>query len=245
MAGARILLADDDAVNRLLAGTQLELLGYQVVEAKNGEEVLAALAREPFDLVLMDCQMPGLDGYATTRRLRQNEHGTGRHIPVVAVTAHALPGERERCLAAGMDDYLPKPYRLEELGAVVARQLAAPPPESASALPDSGPVERLRQLGRKTGEDVLGQVIASYRQDGPERIAAIRRALAVGDLDALVQAAHALGGAAAVLGAPVLASICAELQDRAREGNSEGCRERLGALDTAHRDLLAALNALG
>jgi two-component system sensor histidine kinase/response regulator len=242
MAGARILLADDDAVNRLLAATQLELLGYQVAEARSGEEVLAALARESFDLVLMDCQMPGLDGYATTRRLRQGEQGTGRRTPVVAVTAHALPGERERCLASGMDDYLPKPYRLEELGAVVARHLTGPPPESE---PDPGPIERLRRLGERTGEDVLGQVIASYRQDGPERVEAIRRALAEGDLDTLCQAAHALGGAAAVLGALPLAGICAELEDRAGQRDVDGCRERLGALDAAHRDLLGALTSLG
>ena len=127
-SAVRILLAEDNPVNQRLATTLLERMGHSVVRASNGIEALAALEREPIDLVLMDVQMPGMDGYETTARIREQERSTGRHLPIVALTAHAMVGDRERCLEAGMDDYATKPIRPEELAAVLERRL--------------GPVER-------------------------------------------------------------------------------------------------------
>jgi signal transduction histidine kinase/CheY-like chemotaxis protein len=124
-ASCRFLLAEDNPVNRLVACRQLEALGYRVDAVENGVEVLAALDRERYDLVLMDCQMPELDGYETTRRIRQRE-SVGEQIPVIAVTAHAMKGDRERCLAVGMNDYISKPFRKEELVAVLDRWLGDP-----------------------------------------------------------------------------------------------------------------------
>ena len=119
----RLLVVDDNPVNLMVAQQQLEHLGYATDAVEDGLAALEALERTSYDLVLMDCQMPGLDGYETTRRLRRAE-GEMRHTAVVAVTAHAMKGERERCLESGMDDYIAKPYRTEDLAAVIERWLA-------------------------------------------------------------------------------------------------------------------------
>jgi signal transduction histidine kinase len=119
----RILIADDNPINRLVLEEQLRSHGFQLATATNGVETLEKLETESFDLLLLDCQMPELDGYETTRRLRQKELG-GRHLPIVALTAHALAGDRERCLAAGMDDYLAKPFTEKELLEVIDRWIS-------------------------------------------------------------------------------------------------------------------------
>ncbi len=117
-----LLLVEDNAVSRMIAQRQVEAMGYRVDLAENGLEALEAVERKDYDAVLMDCQMPELDGYEATRRLRQREVGS-QHTPVIAVTAHAMEGDREKCLAAGMDDYLAKPFREKELAAILARWL--------------------------------------------------------------------------------------------------------------------------
>jgi len=129
----RILLAEDNAVNRRLASRVLEKAGHTVLVAENGHEALALLEREEVDLVLMDVQMPGLDGFAATRALRRRELGTARHLPVLALTAHAMSGDEERCLAAGMDGYLGKPFKTEELLARI-QTLCAEAPDTQSLL---------------------------------------------------------------------------------------------------------------
>jgi CheY-like chemotaxis protein len=129
-AGRRILLAEDNPVNQKLAARLLEKRGHTVVIAADGREALAALDKEPFDLVFMDVQMPGLDGFEVTKALREKEKTTGKHLRIVAMTAHALKGDRERCLAAGMDGYIAKPIHAKELIQAVE---AAPNPELRSA----------------------------------------------------------------------------------------------------------------
>ena len=114
----RILLAEDNAISQVVVSEQLASLGLSVVVASTGREVLELLERQSFDLVLMDCQMPELDGYEATRRIRQQEIGA-QHLPIVALTAHAMAGDREKCLAAGMDDYMAKPFSEEDLGAIL------------------------------------------------------------------------------------------------------------------------------
>jgi CheY-like chemotaxis protein len=126
----RVLVVDDNPVNRMVAVRQLEALGYRAESVESGGAALDALGAERYDAVLMDCQMPGLDGYETTRRLRRLENGD-RRTPVIAVTAHAMKGERERCLDAGMDDYVAKPFRLRELAGLLERWIESPPTPAA------------------------------------------------------------------------------------------------------------------
>jgi two-component system, sensor histidine kinase and response regulator len=121
--GARVLLAEDNAVNRKVALRMLERLGIRADTAADGRQALAAIEQGAYDLVLMDCLMPEMSGYQATEALRRREEGTGRHLPVVAMTANAMEGDRERCLAAGMDDYIPKPVRVGELHTMLERWL--------------------------------------------------------------------------------------------------------------------------
>ncbi len=135
----RVLLAEDNAVNQKVVVRLLEKQGHSVVLASNGREALAAFVREPFDLILMDVQMPEMNGYDTTKAIRGKESGTGEHIPIVALTAHALKGDREICLDAGMDDYLGKPVHLKELTAVLERWGEEPEPGAGQALETGAP----------------------------------------------------------------------------------------------------------
>jgi CheY-like chemotaxis protein len=130
---ARILLVEDQAINQVVARRFLERAGVTMGVAGNGIEALAILAREAFDLVLMDCQMPEMDGFEATVRIRALEAGTGRHLPIIAMTAHAMVEDRDRCLAAGMDDYLTKPIRREILLQGVARWLPMQPEAAANS----------------------------------------------------------------------------------------------------------------
>ncbi|HEY7493651.1 MAG TPA: response regulator, partial [Candidatus Tectomicrobia bacterium] len=123
----RILLAEDNVVNQMVAVRMLENQGHTVVTVSNGHAVLEALAQPGFDLVLMDVQMPDLDGLEATAIIREQEQHDGTHIPIIAMTAHAMQGDRERCLAAGMDDYISKPMRATDLYATIERLLQDPP----------------------------------------------------------------------------------------------------------------------
>jgi CheY-like chemotaxis protein len=122
-ARLRILLAEDNLVNQRLAVRMLEKMGHQVVVAQTGQEALHSLRSEKFDLVLMDVQMPEMDGFAAAREIRRREQGGQEHVPVIAMTAHAMKGDRESCLEAGMDDYLAKPINREELQQVIERAM--------------------------------------------------------------------------------------------------------------------------
>jgi CheY-like chemotaxis protein len=135
------LLAEDNAVNQRLASRLLEKQGHTVVVAANGREAVAALVRENFDLVMMDVQMPEMDGFEATAVMRARETETGAHTPIIAMTAHAMTGDRERCLASGMDGYVSKPINVRELFAVVQTVLRS----CEAAATDGGPAHRLRQ----------------------------------------------------------------------------------------------------
>ena len=121
MSALKVLVAEDNDANRKLIIALLEKWGHVVASVSNGNEALAALEREPYDVVLMDIQMPELDGMETTRRIRERERAGGGHLPIIAMTAHAMKGDREKCLAAGMDEYVPKPVTLDRLHVLLER----------------------------------------------------------------------------------------------------------------------------
>lgn len=237
----RVLVVDDDPVSRLVATAQIQDLGYAADSAEGGEAALALLARQPYDAVLLDCEMPDLDGYETCRRLRQEG---GRRIPVIALTAHTVAAERERCLAAGMDDHLGKPVRSGDLAAVLERWLATGaglPPPAVSSGPGAEPIEErlegLARLGEATGEDLLAQVVESFLQQGKRDLAALREALARGDGAACAATAHSLAGSSGILGAAGLAAGCAELEVLARQGDLAACGARLEPVEQTWRQV--------
>jgi signal transduction histidine kinase/DNA-binding response OmpR family regulator len=228
----RILVAEDNVVNQRLALLALERMGYRAEVAANGVEVLAALGRQPYDLVLMDIQMPEMDGLEATRRIRQRWGPRGRGPAIVAMTANALREDREACLVAGMDDYLSKPIRIAELqlalersGPSVRRHAEANPPFDAAVWSD------LRSLRRKDGRSMLQRLLELYLGDTPKQLARMSSALEAGDAKALGDAAHSLKGSASGLGATHVASLALELEERARRGSLEECGDLLARLE--------------
>lgn len=250
-APVRILVVEDNEINRQVLLAELRTLGHSAEVAGNGMEALARLDEKTFDLVLMDCQMPGMDGYEATRRLREREAG-GSHTIVIAVTAHAMREDRERCLAAGMDDYLAKPYRLEQLATILGRYL-----ESAPAVPldapgggtDSGAlnpetIAQLRAMENRSGQPILAPLAKSFPDNAARQVSAMRQALATADPGALEQAAHTLKGSAAILGAGRLARECAAIEDLAGRGELGACEEIVAQAEKELAAVMAALGAL-
>jgi CheY-like chemotaxis protein/HPt (histidine-containing phosphotransfer) domain-containing protein len=230
---------DDNPINLLVALAQLAALGYAAEAADSGEMALAALAEAPYDAVLLDCEMPQLDGYETCRRLRLREAG-GRHTRVIALTAHIAAGERERCLAAGMDDHLGKPLRGDELAAVLSRWLEDEATVELDILEER--LAALERLGQKTGKPVLEQVISGFLHQGERDLEILRRGLAHGDGDAFAAAAHSLAGSAGILGATRLAAGCAELEVLARRGDMAACEARLESVEQAYQSIAQRLS---
>lgn len=223
-ARPRILVAEDNIVNQKVAVCQLEKLGYRADVVANGQEAVEAVARVRYALVLMDCQMPEMDGWAATTRIRNRDREqAGRRLPIIAMTANAMPGDREACLNAGMDDYLPKPVNRADLKAMLAKWIPSPaiseeqkePVSSASREPrhecvDPAVLADLRQLDLSCG--VLSTLITHFLEDGPQRLAALRAALQQGDGGTLARVAHDLNGSSGNLGIWKMRQLCVELQ---------------------------------
>jgi len=248
-------VVDDHPVTRLVMTAQLAALGHAADTADSGETALAALAGQPYDAVLLDCEMPGLDGYETCRRLRRLEEaeagkGDGRRtprVPVIALTAHAGAADLERCLAAGMDGHLGKPWRSEELAALLQRWLEgeADPAADLMAMDSSALEERLealRRLGQKTGQEELEPVIECFLHQGAQDLETIRGALTRGDRAAVAAAAHSLAGSSGILGAAGLATGCAELEELARREDLLSCEPRLASVEQAYQEIARRLS---
>ncbi|MBW8876604.1 MAG: response regulator [Acidobacteria bacterium] len=209
----RILLAEDHPVNRQVMLGLLEHLGYRADLAANGLEVLAALDRQPYDVILMDVQMPEMDGLEATRRIRRQPPG-GCRPRILAMTAHAMSGDRERCLEVGMDGYLSKPVQIADLAAA----LAAAEPRDAPLPPD--PLDRptldlLCELSAN-GEDVLGTLVRTFAASAAGDLAEIRRLAAEDQWCEVERAAHRLKGGSGCLGAVRVAALCAAVEERVR-----------------------------
>jgi CheY-like chemotaxis protein len=225
----------------------LETRGYRVEAVANGREAVDALAQIPYDLVLMDCQMPEMDGYAAAAeiRRREREQGVGaRRTPIVAMTANALKGDAEKCLAAGMDDYLPKPVTAQRLAAVLARWRPRTGPGAPDEAVDACALAALRDLQGAGRPDLLAELIAVYLRDTPPRLAALHEAVARADVEALRRAAHGLKGSSSQIGAVQMARLCAELEGHVRTADLTGAAETLRRLDEAFGRVRADLQAL-
>jgi signal transduction histidine kinase/CheY-like chemotaxis protein len=215
-----VLLAEDNVVNQRLAASVLERRGHRVTIAENGREALEALERTRFDAVLMDVQMPEIGGLEATAAIRLREHSTATHIPIVAMTAHAMKGDRERCLAAGMDEYLTKPLDSRKLCSIVesladgrAADVAAAEPAAAIGLSD-------RVLARVGGDrQLLAEISRLFVDDAPGHLKRIRDALDAGDADSLRRASHALKGAAANFEAVSVVEAARALEEMGRKGD--------------------------
>ena len=227
---ASILLVEDNPVNRRVAFGLLTRRGHQVAVAVDGREAMARLEHEHFDLVLMDLQMPVMGGLEATAAIRLKERGTGEHVRIVAMTAHALNSDRERCLAAGMDGYLAKPIDPRMLFAVVEQEsdgAAVQAPAVARPVAFDEDALRIRLSG---DQQLMADVIRVFLEDLPGRLAAIREAVTSGNAVALREAAHALKGAAGNLSAGGLFDAACVLE-------RVGAESRMGAAEAASRQL--------
>ena len=235
--GMRVLLAEDNAVNRLVATRMIEKRGHDVLVAVNGREAVEMAADEAFDLVFMDVQMPEMDGLEATRAIREKEKTTGRHLPIVAMTAHAMKGDRERCLDAGMDDYLTKPIRTSELMEILKRYMArSEPPETAW--------DAKLALERLSGNrDLLAELIILFEVEGPKILAEAQAALASHDGKSLERTAHSIKGAAGYFFAGEVVATARELELRARKNDLAGAAVLLGQLSEQMRRVLAEFEA--
>lgn len=220
----RVLLAEDNLVNQEVAKVMLQRMGLEALVASNGQEALSLIERYSFDVVLMDCQMPVMDGFEACRRIREREQDMNRpHLPIVALTANAISGDREYCLSQGMDEYLSKPFSQIQLRQVLRRWL----PEQVAERADESksPVEIDQQVIRQLRElrpGLLPKIIHLFRGASPPLIENLRQALAHKNTDLLYKTAHNLKNSAANLGLLELAAACRECEASARKGEMEG-----------------------
>jgi len=266
---AHVLVAEDNPVNQEIIVAMLESFGCRARVVGNGREALQAVtgnlpgeARDPYDLVVMDCQMPEMDGYAATAEIRKWEwsDGKSRPVPVIALTANAMEGDRERCLAAGMNDYLAKPLNQAQLAEILRRWLPLQSAMKASADAPAGagsvvatrqPAEgdaldvrvlrRIRSLQRPGGPDLLARAVTLYLDKAPGLLATIRSALGHGDANQLCESAHSLRSASANLGAYRVAAACKSLERMGRAAELRRAGAALGALELEFESACEAL----
>ena len=241
----RILLVEDNAVNQLVALRLLEKQGHAVTIAANGKRALEALKKDPYDLVLMDIQMPEMNGWEATKAIRENEKTTGEHIPIAAMTAHAMKGDEERCITAGMDDYLTKPIRIPELLAVVDRIVNRKAVAKGMEGVVNSRFDLTAALDRLEGDrELFDEMAHLFIAECPRAIEEIRQAITATDAKALEHHAHSLKGSSANLGATTVSCAAAALEDCARSGNLERAGDLFKSLERELDHLLSELEAL-
>ncbi|MFP4157805.1 MAG: PAS domain-containing protein [Opitutales bacterium] len=253
----RILLAEDDRINQLVVKEPLELRGLQVDIAEDGEAALQAFEKAAYDLVLMDLHMPQLDGYETTRRIRKKERASGGHTPtpIIALTADAMPSDREACLAAGMNDYLSKPVNPEHLIATLCKWLpeaaakngaapAAASPQSEAAPPEDRRLDRDKIAAGFGGNQQLAKrIIAEFAQNSPAKVAELEAAFHARDSKTLYEAAHSLKGSCAYLQISGLTERIVSLSQAAQESDWEHIHELLTRFTEVYRCVMQQMGA--
>ncbi|MDD3580585.1 MAG: response regulator [Desulfobacca sp.] len=240
----RILLAEDNAVNQKVALRLLARLGYRADVVANGLEALEAVQRQLYDVVLMDVQMPEMDGLEASRRIKLSKQ-RAEAPRIIALTADAMQGDREKCLAAGMDDYITKPINVEALVAALAR--ARPQAGFKEIEPEAAPVIDLKQFEEfrsAMGADFIEELLAVFTEDAPELLRHLQQALADNDAESFRRAAHSLKSNAATFGAVALAELARELEMLGKEGSQAIAGEKVARAEAEYQRLLQALREL-
>jgi len=252
----RILLAEDNVVNQKVAVALLSQFHHEVTVTPDGQAAVDAYRRQPFDLILMDVQMPVLDGFAATRAIRQIERATGTHTPIVAMTARAMKGDRERCLDAGMDDYLSKPIQGARVTEVIRRVLGPSPvpPDAPKRAEEDDPVAsapagaldpavltRLRMLAQATAPALFAEVLTLFQTDAAAYVVALQDAAAADDRVRLARTAHALKGASLTVGATTMADACRQLETVEGTGSLVAVPSLLAQLESEFKRVTAEI----
>src|SRR5580700_5473428 len=259
----RVLLAEDNPVNQEVALRLLERRGHSVIVAENGKQALTAIERHKFDLVLMDVQMPEMGGLEATQLIREKEKSTGEHLPILAMTAHAMQGDRERCIAAGMDGYLAKPIDPKSFLQTVegiSQQVTQSETGGQQSEAREGSTDQA-SVGRGAGgraldvtallewfsgnRKLLRSIVKTFRDDCPQMMARIRSALAANDANLLADGAHALKGSVGNFGPTAALDTIREMEKIARQGKLDGAWELYATLEDEIALLLPALHAIG
>jgi PAS domain S-box-containing protein len=247
----RVLVVEDNTMNQLVTKLQLQSLGYAADVVSNGFEAVEAIRHFPYALILMDCQMPEMDGFEATAAIRTYE-GAQRHTPIIALTANALNGERERCLRAGMDDYLSKPVEVKTLAAILTQwnqpqtkhsTLPAPPPVKRPATLDKRRLAELRELQIPGGPDVLAGIIEAFLKNATVRLPELQQALRQNHLEKVKELAHMLKGGSGTLGAVQMAELCKQLEAKGYAGDLSQTQALWQALAAEFARVRSALEA--
>ena len=233
-----VLLVEDNSVNQIVAGEILRRLGHAMTLAANGQEALDILEQQSFDVVLMDCQMPVMDGFEATRRIRA--HPRLSNTRIIAVTANAMQGDREKCLAAGMDDFISKPLRPSELEAILSGGKVAPEPVKEAAIIDDSIMGELIENFRGT-PGVLAGILEIFFRDTPQQLDHLRQAIKRGNLSDVVRHSHSVKGSSRNLGANRLGDAVFVIEQQAKHGNANGLEEKMAV---ANAELERALKEL-
>ena len=251
----QVLLVEDNVINQQVALGILQISGYSVTVVNNGREALDAHAQGGFDLILMDCHMPEMDGYEATRAIRQREVAAGsKRIPIIALTANAMARDREECLEAGMDDHLSKPFNMlalqellerwmsrEAAGSAQAVAIAAQATAKAAQVLDRAVLEQLARVRTNGKPELLTRVIKLYVAESPALVQSLKDAARDGDDVRMASFAHTLKSSSANVGAAVLSRYCAEVESYARRAETEEARRCVAKLETEHRSVQSAL----
>jgi two-component system, sensor histidine kinase and response regulator len=260
--GGKVLLVEDNPVNQRVAQAMLAKLKIQVDLANDGKEALEKVQSHDYDLVLMDCQMPVMDGYEATAAIRRLHEGRSKRLPILALTANAMQGDRQKCLDAGMDDFLSKPYSLPQLQMTLARWLSvANPLRAAETTPmENSPgqeapavsapainlkvLDALREIDPDGGMGLAREIMRTFLASAQERVVNIEHAIASGDSEILGQAAHALKSSTANVGAETLSGLYKQLEKLGRERRIDEARELFGEVRKEHQRAVSDMQTL-
>ncbi len=239
----QILVAEDNFVNQKVAVRILEKLGYAPDVANDGAKAVRSTSLVPYDIIFMDCQMPELDGFEATARIREMERST-RHTTIIAMTASALQGDKEKCLASGMDDYVSKPIRQSDIAAAIDRWSAradvvvseTPMATNPSLLVDEAVMEDLQQLADENNPDIVAQLVGMFLQDFPAGLEQIKNAVSGSDPEMLRKTAHLLKGSCKQLGLTALVTLCQHVETCAESKTLEGIERSVADLETKFRE---------